>query len=60
MSYANASEPIEMPFGKLTIAGYRNDRIRRGSRSDESILSRVGDKSAMRPFDKLYWILVSG
>ena len=28
------------------------------SRSDKSILSRKGDKSAMRPFARLLWILV--
>jgi len=47
-----------MPFAGLTDSHYLRKHVLDGSRSDKSIITARGDKTAMRLFAKLLWTLV--
>jgi len=51
------AELIEMLFGELTHVGPRN-HVLTGQERMNPLAAARGDKSAMRPFAKLFWTLV--
>jgi len=52
VSPANTTEPIKMPFWRLTPMGSRNQVLGGQDRTNPFAAER-GDKSTMRPFDKI-------
>jgi len=48
--YAKTAEPIEMPFGLLTLVGPRKHVLDEGQGRTNSFAIAKGDKTAMRPF----------
>jgi len=56
---AKTAEPIEMVFGALTIVRSRNHVSDGGQDRTNSFAATRGNKSAMRPFAKLLWTLLS-
>jgi len=53
--YCAKTELIKVPLWGLTHVGQRNYVLDEGSRSDTSICSARGGKSAMQPFTKVLW-----
>ena len=55
MYCTNTAEPIEIPFGSLTLVGPRNYILDRGQDWTNLFIAATIDKSAMRPFARLFW-----
>ena len=57
-SCAKTGEPIEMPFGMLTLVSQGNDVLDKDLDRTNPFAAARGEKSAMRPFVKLLGTLV--
>jgi len=51
---AKTDKPIEIPFGGLNCLGPRNHELDGGQGRMNSFATTMGDKSAMRPFVKIF------